>query len=207
MTEAPRTLSDGVVRLRTAEERDTEAIAAGIVDPDVVRWIGPPEGSAADVLALNRRRAARGSPTFCVCEGDDRCVGLVWMNRNADDPSSGSIGYWLLPAARGRGLATRAVRLLAAWAQGPGSVVRLRITADADNAASRAVAERSGFREFERRVRVDAAGRGAQHVVYIPADTSPNVRVASSTRGAGQPSREPARRDRSPQATDPSGDG
>ena len=171
MIEAPETLGDGVVWLRTAQVRDLDAIGAGIVDPDVARWFGPPEGSAADLLALNRRRAAAGSPTFCVCESDDRCVGLAWMNRSPDDKASGSIGYWLLPEARGRGLATRAVRLIADWARRQGGIERLRIVVAADNAASRAVAERSGFREVERRL-VTAAGRTEEHVVYVPADVA-----------------------------------
>ena len=49
--ETPRLLSDGVVTLRRPEDRDLDAIAAGIRDPDVVRWIGPPEGSAVEVMA------------------------------------------------------------------------------------------------------------------------------------------------------------
>ena len=35
-------LTDGVVTLRPPDEGDLAPIAAGILDPDVVRWIGPP---------------------------------------------------------------------------------------------------------------------------------------------------------------------
>jgi RimJ/RimL family protein N-acetyltransferase len=166
----PDVLSDGIVSLRAADERDLGAIEAAIADPAVVRWIGPPDGSAADTLALNRRRAAAGSPTFCVCQDDDRCVGLVWLNRGHDDASSGAIGYWLLPEVRGRGLAARSVRLLAGWARSSGGVARLRIVVDAENAASRAVAERAGFHESERREGADHAGRPVLLVSYAPGD-------------------------------------
>jgi RimJ/RimL family protein N-acetyltransferase len=163
----PPVLSHGDLTLRAAHEGDIQAIEAGIHDPDVVRWIGAPEGTAVEILELNRRRATAGSPTFCVCQGDDRCLGLVWLNRADDDPSTGALGYWLLPDARGRGLATRAVRLLSQWALERGEVRRLRIVTAVDNAHSRAVAERSGFREAERRRRTRADGRVEDQVVHL----------------------------------------
>lgn len=99
-------LTDGIVLLRASEARDLPAIEAGIHDPDVIRWIGPTKGSATDVLALNRERWASGSPTLSICEPDGTCVGLVWVNLREADRATGSVGYWLLPGARGRGLAT-----------------------------------------------------------------------------------------------------
>jgi RimJ/RimL family protein N-acetyltransferase len=59
--------------------------------------------------------------------------------------SSASVGYWLVPAARGRGVATRTVRLLAGWAFGHLGVERLELTCGTDNLASQRVAERCGF--------------------------------------------------------------
>jgi len=138
-------LTDGVVALRPPDEGDLAAIAGGIEDPDVVRWIGPAERTAAETLALNRARWAAGSPTFAICESDDACVGHVWANVPPDEPSAAAIGYWLLPAARGRGLATRAVRLLCEWLVEERGITTLRLFTDPGNAASQRVAERSGF--------------------------------------------------------------
>jgi RimJ/RimL family protein N-acetyltransferase len=137
-------LSDGVVTLRPPGERDLPAIGIGIRDPDVVRWFGEPRATAGDVLDLNRRRWADGSPTFAICEADDVCVGHVWVNVSASDEGVGHVGYWLLPDARGRGLATRAVRLISSWA------VRdlgldLRLLTEPGNERSQRVAERTGF--------------------------------------------------------------
>ena len=142
-------LADGVVRLRRAEPGDLQAIERGIHDPDVLRWIGPPEGSAADVLELNRRRWEDGSPTLAICGSDDVCVGLVWLNRFDREADRVTVGYWLLADARGRGLATRAVRLVVAWAFEAWSITRVGLNAATANAASRAVAERAGFRLIE----------------------------------------------------------
>jgi RimJ/RimL family protein N-acetyltransferase len=139
-------LSDGRVLLRAAEPPDLQAIDAGIHDPDVIRWIGPPEGSAHDVLVQNEERWAQGSPTLSICELDGTCVGKVWLNVPETDRSTGFVGYWLLPVGRGRGLATSAVRLLSNWAVRELGVTKVRLTTAPDNERSQRVAERSGFR-------------------------------------------------------------
>ena len=55
------------------------------------------------------------------------------------------IGYWLTAEARGRGVATRTVRLLCRWAFSELALARLEITFGPDNTASQRVAERCGF--------------------------------------------------------------
>ena len=45
-----------------------------------------------DVLLLNRKRWADGSPTFSICESDGICVGHVWVNVDTDDPAIGYVG-------------------------------------------------------------------------------------------------------------------
>ena len=139
-------LSDGRVLLRAAEPRDLPAIEAGIHDPDVIRWIGPPEGSAQDVLVQNEEWWAQGSPTLSICQPDGTCAGKVWMSTREGDWSTGFVGYWLLPVARGRGFATAAVRLLSNWAVRELGVTKVRLTTAPDNERSHRVAERSGFR-------------------------------------------------------------
>jgi RimJ/RimL family protein N-acetyltransferase len=64
---------------------------------------------------------------------------LVGQERAAD------VGYWLAAPARGRGLATRAVELLAGWAFGDLDLERLELRTNPQNHASRAVAARAGF--------------------------------------------------------------
>jgi RimJ/RimL family protein N-acetyltransferase len=159
-------LSDGIVTLRLPDERDLTAIDLGIHDPAVVRWFGEPSGSARDVLELNRRRWADGSPTFSICEADDICVGHAWVNVSASDDTAGYVGYWLLPSARGRGLATRAVRLLAAWAI-RALALDLRLLTEPGNERSQRVAERSGFiRTGVLPGRAEEDGRRIDHVLF-----------------------------------------
>jgi RimJ/RimL family protein N-acetyltransferase len=160
------TLSDGVVWLRPADERDTDAIERGITDPEIVRWFGQPTMSARDVLELNRDHWLDGSgPTFAICAADDRCVGHVWVNFT-DDPL-GAVGYWLLPEVRGQGFATRAVRLICDWAFRDLVVPGLRLLTDPDNLASQRVAERTGFRRTGLLPsKAEKDGRGVDHMVF-----------------------------------------
>ena len=159
-------LSDGRVLLRAAAPRDLPAIDAGIHDPDVIRWIGPPEGTAQDVLAQNEERWAHGSPTLSICELDGTCVGKVWVHIPETDTSTGFVGYWLLPVGRRRGLATSAVRLLSMWALRELGVTNLRITTAPDNKRSQRVAERSGFRRVSSAADESLAGPDSRQVVY-----------------------------------------
>ena len=55
------------------------------------------------------------------------------------------VGYWLAPSARGRGLATQAVRLVTKFALEQLGAVRVAIDPPATNSQSIAVARRSGF--------------------------------------------------------------
>jgi len=56
-----------------------------------------------------------------------------------------AVGYWLSPTARGRGVASHALWLLAHWAFNVIGLARLELTCGPDNHASQLVAERSGF--------------------------------------------------------------
>ena len=56
-----------------------------------------------------------------------------------------AVGYWLAPEARGRGVATHTVRLLARWLFSELGLARLELTCGPDNEASQRVAARCGF--------------------------------------------------------------
>jgi len=159
-------LNDGVVTLRLPEERDLAAIERGIHDPDVVRGFGQPTLSARRVLELNRSRWKQGeAATFAICDDADRCLGHVFVNLS--DQRRGSVGYWLLPEARGKGLATRAVRLVSRWALCDFGLARLGLLTEPSNSASLRVAERSGFhREGLLRSYAEIEGRRVDYACF-----------------------------------------
>jgi RimJ/RimL family protein N-acetyltransferase len=142
-------LGDEAIRLRPWSPDDAEAAARAAVDPAVQRFTPIPAALAPQWIALKeeRRRAGTGLELVISPEdGDAWCGGVLLLNV-APDRSQGEIGYWLAPEVRGRGLATRAVGLLAGWALAPGGpgLRRLELHTHPENAPSRRLAERSGF--------------------------------------------------------------
>ena len=60
--------------------------------------------------------------------------------------SVGEVGCCLVPAARGRGIATEALRLLTDWAFATLEVGRVQVFVAPENVAALELAERTGFR-------------------------------------------------------------
>lgn len=141
-------LSDGVVTLRLFREEDIPAIAAACVDADIVRFIPaiPVPYTEADARAYVARAATESATEAqrhmaIVDASDGAFLGAIEVRLGGD----GSIGYWIAPAARGRGIATRALVLLSRWAVTDGGVERLELTTHQENLASQLVAEKAGF--------------------------------------------------------------
>jgi RimJ/RimL family protein N-acetyltransferase len=84
---------------------------------------------------------------FAVCAvADDAYLGFAAIVRLDLAGREGEIGYMLAPAARGRGAAADALRLLTDWGFETLGLERLELRMDAENAASVRVAERVGYR-------------------------------------------------------------
>jgi RimJ/RimL family protein N-acetyltransferase len=62
------------------------------------------------------------------------------------------LGYWVVPSARRRGVARRAVALASDWALGPGEFARIEAWVEPDNRPSQSVLAAAGF-ELEGRLR------------------------------------------------------
>lgn len=67
-------------------------------------------------------------------------------------PGVAGIGYWLVPKARDRGYATRAVKLLAAWGLAVAQLDRIEAWVEPGNDASVRVLSKCGF-DYEGRLR------------------------------------------------------
>ncbi len=72
--------------------------------------------------------------------------GVAFVGLSREDQST-KIGYWLSEAAQGRGIMTRAVSAMVDEAFGPWGLQRVEIRVAAQNARSRAIPERLGFRQ------------------------------------------------------------
>ena len=62
-------------------------------------------------------------------------------------PGTVGIGYWVIPKARRRGLASRAVALTAHWALTKAGLARVEALVEPDNTASQRVLETVGFHQ------------------------------------------------------------
>jgi RimJ/RimL family protein N-acetyltransferase len=144
------TLTDGVVTLRPWRADDVDALVALCDDPEIVRFTRVPSPYTRDdaLMFMAQQVAAeqRGDLVGCAitdAADDARLVGAIDVRRTGEGRAS--IGYLLAAEARGRGVATRAVRLISRWALPEMELARLEIHARPDNPASQRVAERAGF--------------------------------------------------------------
>jgi RimJ/RimL family protein N-acetyltransferase len=145
------TLRDGYLVLRPKRPDDVDALTAACQDPEIPRWTFVPSpytrAHAEDYLARSAEEAAAGKSLnlLAVDAGDDRLLGSFGLMELDREPGYGEIGYWVAAEARGRGVATRAVRLLADWAREQLGLTHIDILPHKDNAPSRRVAEKAGF--------------------------------------------------------------
>jgi RimJ/RimL family protein N-acetyltransferase len=110
-------------------------------------WIaGEPAGLAARtelVAAWERSWDAGREWHWGFFDGDAVLGSVGVMDRQG--PGVAEVGYWLVPAATGRGLVTRAVALLTAASLRRPGVTTVQIRHDRANTASAAVPARLGF--------------------------------------------------------------
>ena len=86
--------------------------------------------------------------TFAVADAaDGDLLGSIGVRHLAGlEAGTSEVGYWVKREARGRGVATRALRLVSAWALEQPGIERLQLRADVENGPSQRVAENAGFR-------------------------------------------------------------
>jgi len=146
-------LTDGVVILRLPRDADAPSIAVACRDPEIARWIPVPvpydlEDARTFVAFAVEGWSSGREPTFVIADATNRVLaGAIAIHRRPDEPGKAAVGYWLAAEARGRGFATRAVRLIGHWAFAvePG-LVRMELLTLVGNEASGRVALRAGFR-------------------------------------------------------------
>jgi RimJ/RimL family protein N-acetyltransferase len=151
--EPPRPpLADGDIRLRPWTLGDLEAFRTACEDVEIARWTGFPFSLTPEAArGLIEERIASfqtgTSAAFVVVDAaSDRVLGsvsLLWIDWAS---SLAQAAYWLAREERGRGVATRSLRLLTDWALGELGLAGVELTADVRNVKSHLVAERAGFR-------------------------------------------------------------
>jgi RimJ/RimL family protein N-acetyltransferase len=165
-------LTDGVVRLtpmRAADAAEVHPVrsAADVVANTVTGVAPSPEDTARYCARADAAWLADQEIRLVVRDAATGAfAGKVGLQVEDSDTGQAEIDYYLAPAWRGHGYATRAVGLLREWAFTRTAVERLVAGVHTGNAASQRVLERSGFvREGHERRRIPD-GRGGRADVY-----------------------------------------
>jgi RimJ/RimL family protein N-acetyltransferase len=145
-------LRDDDLVLRPWIDDDVRALVAACNDPEIAWWIPviPSPYTEGDALAFIRGKSI-SVPEHSVPEYsfavtvDGSLAGAIGLRINSMN-YRGRIGYWVAAPARGRGVCTRALRLLSRWALAELGLQRLDLITDPENLASQRVAEKVGFR-------------------------------------------------------------
>jgi RimJ/RimL family protein N-acetyltransferase len=147
----PATLKDGVIAIRSWQQSDIPHLVGLLEDPEIARWTGIPAPYTRKEAKLffksNARQEAMGVGTdsAIVDVPDGAVLGGVGLKLHPSH-SVAEVGYWVAAHARRRGIATRAVRLMARWAFTRLEVERLELLTNVGNEASEGVARKCGFR-------------------------------------------------------------
>jgi RimJ/RimL family protein N-acetyltransferase len=146
------TLTDGVVVLDAFTADDVAAHVAGEDEEHARRFGWYPRRSTEDsVRAAFKRwqdewRSDRETRALAVRNAETREL-LGGCQVRLREKRIGELSYWTLAGQRRQGTATRAVRLICAFAFGGLGVERLEAYIEPDNVASRRVVESVGFRK------------------------------------------------------------
>ena len=131
-------------------EEHLAEIRALISDPDVLRYSRTPEPvpEGYERVWLDRvlaRRAEGTMEVFGAFDAGGTFVGMGLVPHLDAEACEAELGYSVLPAARGRGVATAILRTLTRWAFDEAHVQRATLIIDPGNAPSLRVAENAGY--------------------------------------------------------------
>jgi [ribosomal protein S5]-alanine N-acetyltransferase len=154
MREQPKphpTLLTPRLRLRQFNGEDTDAMHECFADAWAMRFWSLPVHTKRSETERAVRQFIQGRPRYdrfwAVADGaTNRCLGMVSYHDGHIRNRSVAIGYLISPAYQGLGLATEAVSALLHHCFRSLSLRRVQALIQPENIASRAVAERLGFR-------------------------------------------------------------
>jgi len=143
-------LTDGDIRLQPIDERFVPGFARLLTDPDVIRTTRvppqPPPGFASTWVGRYVEGWRDGTRAgFAVLSAQGEFLGFTAIVDLQSEARQGEIGYVVAKEARGRGIATRSLRLVTDWALDTLGLLRVELHIDPANIASVRVAERCGY--------------------------------------------------------------
>jgi [ribosomal protein S5]-alanine N-acetyltransferase len=145
------TLAAGPYRLRVFADSDVAAIEEASGDEQITEITTVPEIFTYDAgIAFLRRQHERArfadGYSFCLADGlSDRAIGSVGLWLRDAEFGRATIGYWVVPSARGKGAAGHGLQAIVTFAFDTLCIPRLQLHIEPWNAASIKTAEGQGF--------------------------------------------------------------
>ena len=143
----PTITGGGGLRLRPWRAADAPTVQAAYADPGIQRWHCRTMSlaEAGDWVARwpGRWQAETGAGWATTLGGE--VVGQISLRHVDLFEGVAEVSYWVLPHARGRGVAGRALAALTGWTFGPLGLHRVEVCHSTENPASCRVAQRGGY--------------------------------------------------------------
>ena len=157
LLDLPASIESARLLLRPPQSGDGATLHEAIVEslPELRRflaslpWVAEEQTrESAEVFcrtADSNFLARRDLPFLMFAKVSGRLIGACGLHRTAWDVPKTAVGYWVRTSEAGKGYVTEAVNHLIAFAFAALEAERIEIVTDAENLASRRVAERCGF--------------------------------------------------------------
>lgn len=142
----PVEIAAGRLQLRPFAPYDEDDVLAACQDPAIQHWTTVPSPYTRELARewLSHDRFAVDEPTWAVRDAVTGALLASVALRVRD--GVGDVGYWCAAPARGTGVMTEALQAVCRWGFGALGLDHITWCAEVGNWASRAVAEKSGFR-------------------------------------------------------------
>jgi len=165
-------LTGPTVALRPWTDQDVPVLVAAYGDPDIQRWhcrsLDPDEAVTVVRRWVEAWRSETGASWAVTGRESADAVGRVGLRALSLEDGVAEVAYWVLPAARGRGVARAAVDTLAGWAFDDVGLQRLELRHSTQNARSCRVATATGF-TAEGTLRASALHSDGWHDMHLHA--------------------------------------
>jgi ribosomal-protein-alanine N-acetyltransferase len=164
------------VELRPWADGDARAVMSAYADPDIRRWhvrgIDSVDEAHEMISAWRQAWAQERRLEWAVAGADGAVLGRLALKDLVLFDGIAEVAYWTVPAARGRGLAPRALAAASGWAFGVG-FRRLELEHSTRNPASCRVAEKAGF-PWEGTRRGSALHADGHHDMHVHTRLAPS---------------------------------
>ena len=160
-------------RLRPFETKDSGLVREASFDPLIpLITTVPANGTDEEILDFidrqQHRLVARSGYSFAIADaGSDRALGQIGLWLKNSDQGRASIGYWIGPPHRNRGIVSAALDAISGWGLGLPGIYRLELCVEPWNEGSWRAAERCGYtREGLLRSWQEVGGRRKDMYMY-----------------------------------------